>query len=205
MPSFYSDRTAEYALVSKFAEILKPLGSVVPIYYAGQREDTHVAYETQQQKRFYLVAFFARRPKIDRAESQSIEGKIHKQLFNVGRRAAALGIPTFCGISLTNNIFHQMQSEPLWFDISETAYDEDMKFRCEINSPLNLEVHYGHLNPMDQSSVLSKVASGQTLDWSGVISIMKELPKFADDYQPKFMFLSQTWRYKPIYFAIQAT
>ncbi|AZE38121.1 hypothetical protein C4K06_5112 [Pseudomonas chlororaphis subsp. aureofaciens] len=203
MPSFYSDRTAEYALIPKFSEILKPLGTVVPIYFSGKREDTHVAFESLRTERFYLVAFFARRPKIDKAESRSIEGKINKGLFKVGRYASGLGIPTFCGISLTNNIFHQAQSEPLWFDISEMAYEEDVRFRCEVSGQLKLEMFDGPIYPMNQSSVLSKVTRNRTLDWEDVTFIMRELPKLADEFKPQFMFLSQAWRLKPVYFAIR--
>lgn len=36
LPSFYSEKTAEYALVPKFVELLEPLGAVAPIAFAGQ-------------------------------------------------------------------------------------------------------------------------------------------------------------------------
>ena len=204
MPSFYSERTAEYALAPKFVELLKPLGSVVPMFFSGKREDTHVAFDSLAGESFHLIAFFARRPKINRAESRCIEGKINRRLFRVARCASELGIPTFCGISLTNNIFDQVHAESLWFDISELHSEEDVRFFCEVSGELTLGRFQGQIQPANHSAILSKVSKSRILDWAEVTYIMRELPHLADDSVPSgFMFLSQTWRLRPVYFAIR--
>lgn len=204
MPSFYSERTAEYALAPKFVKLLEPLGSVVPMFFSGKREDTHVAFNSLAGESFHLVAFFARRPKINRAESRYIEGKINRRLFRVARYASELGVPTFCGISLTNNIFDQVSAESLWFDISELDSGDDERFTCEVSGELSLDRFHGQIEPSSHAAILSRVSSSRILDWAEVTYIMRELPKLADDSVPSgFMFFSQTWRLRPVYFAIR--
>jgi hypothetical protein len=204
MPSFYSERTAEYILIPKFSQVLTPLGSVIPIFFSGNREDTRVAFESLCTDRFHLVAFFARRPKIDSARSRSIEGKINKALFRVGRCAQELGISTFSGISLTNNIFEQEKAEALWFDISGLDHEEDIRFLCEVNESLELDRFDGRIQPKNHAAVLSKVSSSVALDWAEVTHIMRELPKLSDQSLPgQYRFFSQVWRMRPVFFAIR--
>ncbi|MCM2380934.1 hypothetical protein [Pseudomonas marginalis] len=204
MPSFYSERTAEYILIPKFSKVLKPLGSVIPMFFSGNREDTRVAFESLCTDRFHLVAFFARRPKIDRARSRSIEAKINKALFQVGRCAQELGISTFCGVSLTNNIFDQEVAEALWFDISGLGHEEDVRFFCEVNEALELDRFDGPIQPTSYAAALSSVSNSVVLDWAGVTEIMRELPKRSDQSLPgQYKFFSQVWRLRPVFFAIR--
>ena len=204
MPSFYSERTAEYTLTPKFLTLIEPLGDAVPIYFSARREDTHVAFESLDGESFHLVAFFARRPKINAAESLIIEGKINQRLFRVAKCASELGIQTLCGISLTNNIFKQSLAESLWFDISQMKLEDDLRFICEINMELKLNKFHGKIQPTNHSTIISSIANSRVLDWAEVTSIMRELPKLADDSPPShFMFLSQTWRFRPLYFVIR--
>ncbi|MBI6910602.1 hypothetical protein [Pseudomonas palleroniana] len=204
MPSFYSERTAEYAMPPKFLTLVETLGPAVPVYFSRRREDTLVAFDSLSGESFYLVAFFARRPKIDEAESLIIEGKINKRLFRVAKCASELGIQTLCGISLTNNIFNQSLAESLWFDISQLEIEEDVRFTCEISKDLKLKKFHGQIQPTHHSTILSSIANSRVLDWAEITYIMRELPKIADDSQPgHFMFLSQTWRMRPLYFVIR--
>lgn len=204
MPSFYSERTAEYSLVPKFLDILTPLGSVVPMFFLRQREDTHVALESLDGQRFHLIAFFARRPKIDTIESQTINGKINSRLFRVAQSAAQLGVSTFCGITLTNNIFDQARAESLWFDISDLNIGDDEQFSCEVTEDLRLNNFYGQIKPSNHEAILSRISSSRILNWRELTMIMRELPQLADGTQGgSFMFLSQTWRFRPVYFAIR--
>jgi hypothetical protein len=204
LPSFYSERTAEYALTPKFLTLLEPLGQAVPIYFSGRREDTLVAFDSLFGESFHLVAFFARRPKINAPESLIIEGKINEKLFRVAKSASELGIQTICGISLANNIFSQSLAESLWFDISKLEFYEDVRFTCEITKELRLNKFHGRIKPTQHSKILSSIANSPTLDWAEVTSIMRRLPELANDSQPgQFMFLSQSWRFRPLYFVIR--
>lgn len=204
MPSFYSERTAEYSLTPKFLDLLKPLGFAVPIHFSGKREDTLVSLDSHSGESFHLVAFFARRPKIDYTGSLNIQGKINRRLFRVAKFASQFGIPTLCGISLTNNIFGQSCAEPLWFDISNSEIESDLVFSCEIHKNLTLKKYYGQMQPTSNSEIISRIANSRVLDWSEVMLIMRELPRLADDSIPsRFMFLSQVWRLRPLYFVIR--
>lgn len=204
MPSFYSERTAEYTLVPKFLKILEPLGPAVPVFFSGRREDTLIALDSLSGERFHLVSFFARRPKIDETNSLTIHGKINRRLFRVAECASRLGIQTVCGISLTNNIFDQSRAESLWFDISHMPAEQDIKFTCEVSRDLQLNSFHGHLRPATGSTIISGIANSRALDWIEITKIMRELPILADDSQSsQFMFLSQTWRMRPIYFVIR--
>lgn len=204
MPSFYSERTAEYALTPKLLTLFEPLGQAVPVYFSGRREDTLVALDSLSGESFHLVAFFARRPKINEPESLVIEGKINERLFRVAKIACEFGIQTLCGISLTNNIFSQSVAEPLWFDISQSEFHEDVRFTCEITKELTLNKFQGRIQPAKHSTILSSIANSRTFDWAEATSIMRRLPELANDSQPgQFMFLSQLWRFRPLYFAIR--
>lgn len=204
MPSFYSEKTAEYALVPQFAELLKPLGAVAPIAFSRQRESTNVACWTQGGERFRLAAFFARRPKIESVGSIQIHGKINERLFWVSSRAWQLGIPTFCGISLTNNVFDQCNAQPLWFDISENCDGADHEFSCVVNENYRLHTFSGDIKPVDPEAIRSRIRGSKILSWTEATWIMSELPGLADRSPPgSFLFLSQTWRLRPVYFAIR--
>lgn len=206
MPSFYSERTAEYALAPKFIKLLEPLGPAVPVFFAGRREDTLIAFDSLSGERFHLVAFFARRPKINEANSLTINGKINKRLFRVAECASKLGIKTVCGISLTNNIFDQSHAASLWFDISHMAAEQDIQFTCEVSRDLALESLHGDIQFATPSTLISGIANSRVMDWAEVTNIMRELPRLADDFQTRqFMFLSQTWRVRPLYFVIRRT
>jgi hypothetical protein len=204
LPSFYSERTAEYALVPKFVELLEPLGAVAPIAFAGQRENTNVACWTQDGERFRVAAFFARRPKIESVGSNQVHGKINERLFWVSSKAWELGVPTFCGISLTNNVFDQLSTQPLWFDISEHSGGADQEFSCLISESGQLDTFNGAIQPVDPEAIRSRVQGGKTMSWTEATWIMSELPGLADRTPPRgFLFLSQIWRLRPIYFAIR--
>ncbi|KPZ01422.1 hypothetical protein [Pseudomonas syringae] len=204
MPSFYSERTAEYALAPKFLKLLEPLGPAVPIFFSGRREDTLIAFDSLSGESFHLVAFFARRPKINETNSLTINGKINKRLLRVADCASKLGIKTICGISLTNNIFDQSRAESLWFDISHMAAEQDIQFACEVTRDLELKSFHGHIQPVTPSTIISSIANSRIVDWAEATNIMRELPKLADDFQPRqSIFFSQTWRMRPLYFVIR--
>lgn len=204
MPSFYSEKTAEYALVPKFAELLKPLGTVAPIAFSSQRENTNVACRAQDEGRFRLAAFFARRPKIESVGSLQVRGKINERLFWVSSQAWQLGVPTFCGVSLTNNVFNQYNAQSLWFDISENSGGCDHEFSCALKEDYQLDTFSGDVKPVDSESICSRINSGKILSWVEAVSIMSELPGLADRSPlSSFFFLSQTWRLRPVYFVIK--
>lgn len=204
MPGFYSERTAEYTLIPKFIEVLKPLGAVIPIFFTGGRENTNVSLQTLKADSFHLVAFFSRRPKIDSPGSLCVEGKINKSLFRVARCASGFGILTFCGMSLTNNIFGQPDAKSIWLDISSTDIEEDILFSVDIRNYADFPDLHRQVTSVSHSEIVSRVASSKILSWEEIVNIMTELPKQADNSIPgRFMFLSQVWRLRPVYFAIR--
>lgn len=206
LTGFYSDKTAEYALVPKFVELLAPLGIVVPIAFSGRRENTLLGLESMTGESFRLVAFFARRPKIDKVGSRRIHGTIYERFFWVSHQAALMGVPTFCGISLTNNIFDQARAQSLWFDITELPRREDQNFICDVNENLQLERFCGQIQPAERATIQARVLEGLTFDWKEATDIMATLPGIADMYpQPRFGFHSHNWRLRPVYFAIRIT
>ena len=180
------------------------MGSPIPIYFAGNRENTNIGLESLAGQSFHLAAFFARRPKIQEAGSFRIEGKINARIFRVAKFASRLGIPVFSGISLTNNIFDQATASPLWFDVSGFHDEEDFTFTCEVDETFKLRDFAGRIQPANDLDILSRICDSRSLDWEEATRIMSELPKTANyPTHNNYSLFSQTWRMKPVYIAIR--
>ncbi|GFM61633.1 hypothetical protein PSCICG_27930 [Pseudomonas cichorii] len=164
MPSFFrKDRR-----VRSRTEIHKAIGASGARsigFFSGRREDTLIAFDSLSGERFHLVAFFARRPKINEANSLTINGKINKRLFRVAECASKLGIKTVCEISLTNNIFDQSHAASLWFDISHMTAEQDIQFTCQVSRDLALESLHGYIQLATPSTLISGIANSES--WIG--------------------------------------
>ncbi|WP_298693794.1 hypothetical protein [uncultured Sulfuricurvum sp.] len=132
MSSFYSEKTAEYALVPAFLEILNSLGKVAPIYFWKTREGNQTSLSLHASDQVLVVAFFARRPKIYSSNDKIIEGKINSSLYEFSEQAAQFDIPVFCGLPITTNIFELNKPECLWFQIDPKSEKEDNIFYFDL-------------------------------------------------------------------------
>jgi hypothetical protein len=205
LPSFYTEKTAEYTLVPQFLDVLSLLGEVSAVQFWKTREGNKTSAIIHGADEVYLVPFFARRPKIDPNKPDIVFGKIHRELFKISEQAIHLGVPVFCGISITNSIFNIKNSKTLWFDLSSTNFNEDFVFSCNINNPNEIDSPDGSIQPVSSTEILDKVKNSCTkMPWTAAIEIMGELYKKPEnEFRYRMPFWANNWRFKPVYFIVK--
>ncbi|MFA6629810.1 MAG: hypothetical protein WCS55_08620 [Sulfuricurvum sp.] len=206
MPSFYSEKTAEYALVPAFLEILNSLGKVAPIYFWKTREGNQISQSLHASDQVQVVAFFARRPKIYNSNDEIIEGKINSSLYKFSEQAAQFNIPVFCGLPITTNIFELNRPECLWFHIDPKSEKKDNIFYFDLENKL-LDFPYSANKPVSLSKNEIIEIVGKTsieMSWFDAIEIMNQLYRKSDDGNRLTPWFFRNWHYKPLYFLIKA-
>jgi hypothetical protein len=206
MPSFYSEKTAEYALVPAFLEILGSLGKVAPIYFWKTREGNQTSLSLHAKDQVKVVAFFARRPKIFNSNDNIIEGKINSSLYEFSEQAAQFNIPVFCGLPITTNIFELNKPECLWFQIDPKSEKEDNIFYFDLETK-SLYFPYSENEPvsLSQKEIIEIIDNtSNEMFWSDAIEIMNKLYRKSEESSKSTYWLFRNWHYKPLYFLIKA-
>lgn len=198
--SFYSEKTAEYSLVPVFSNLLSPLGVVAPIYYWKTREGNNISNILHSKEEVYIVAFFARRPKIDPYNIDNLYMKINSTLFEFSEKAAEFSIPVFCGLPLTTNIFELNNSKCSWFYLEPNLIYEDICIWFE-----NKQCKDNKIFPLSQSEILDIVKNkSKAIPWSSAIEIINELHRQPNPHGHKpYPWWIRNWQYKPMYFIIK--
>lgn len=205
MASFYTEKTAEYALVPKFLDILASLGDVSAVQFWKTREGNKTSEAIHGDDEVFLIPFFARRPKIDPSKPDIVYGKINWELFKMSEQALVLGVPVFCGISIANSIFNINNSKTLWFDISSAKFEDDFVFSCNINEANKIYSPEGDLQPVNSAAILDRVKNScSKMPWSHAVEIMGELYKKPEnEFLYRMPFWASSWRFKPVYFIVK--
>jgi len=205
MTSFYSERTAEYTLVPAFQKILNPLGESIPIYFWKTREGNTISNTLHGDNDVYLIAFFARRPKINPNNRNIIQGKINYQLFEFSKQASKWNVPVFCGLSLTTDIFQLSQTNFLWFHIDSILEGIEPIFNIENNQVIPINDDAKWLSPLSESSIIDIVQrTSKKIPWSMAVERMTELYRQSDDEtQRHTLWFTRNWIYKPMYFLVR--
>ncbi|EBI5828653.1 hypothetical protein DVH92_26265 [Salmonella enterica] len=204
MISYCTEQTVEYALIPEFSNILDELGENTPIHYWTTREGNMTSRNVNDIENVYLVAFFARRPKIEQRKNSVLQGKINQYIFQFNALAKKYPIAVFCGIPLARNIYDLKKSDKMWFYIPENSPDEyevifnitDGKY-IHTNDPLNI------ISPITDENICNIVRhSCKTISWSEALEIMAQLNrKNSSTYIPWFL---RRWPYKPVYFLVRS-
>lgn len=130
--SFISERSAEYILIPKFHDILSIISNkLTPIYFWTTREGASLSKESFKNKPVYIIAFYARRPKMRSVDSETIEVKFNGELFERSKYLFENGIPTFSGVPLISKLDElRLGANCKWFSILPTgiSFDEYLLF-----------------------------------------------------------------------------
>lgn len=206
MRSFYSEKTAEYTVVPAFGNILETLGHVAPMFFLRTREGNKISEMIHGKDEVRVVAFFARRPKVNPSSLGVLQAKINTSLFDFAKRAYTQRIPVFCGLPLTQNVFQLRNAACLWFHIDPNYAGDEPVFNIREHEFEPLTFHYDDLHPLSKGDVLDIVKScSPKISWQNAISAMTELyrkQREDSDYYPWWL---RNWQYKPMYFVIKET
>ncbi|GLO60102.1 hypothetical protein MACH09_06100 [Vibrio sp. MACH09] len=201
MISYCTEKTTEYSLVPAFSSLLSDCGENVPIQYWKTREGNKTSSALHGSEQVYLVAFFARRPKVKITKDGLLQGKINSDIFEFNSMAKKSGVPVFCGMPLARNLFEIYNSENVWFYVPPNApdYDEVIFNLTDCNDVVI----------SDPNSVVEQVLSGNVAEivrqqcspmtWVQAVDIMTELNRKPGN---SAWFL-RSWRHKPVYFVIK--
>ena len=201
MISFYTERTAEYALVPAFSNILNTLGKVAPIFFWKTREGNRTS-EAIHDDKVRVIAFFARRPKIDTRNINFIGMRINDSLYEFSERAKSLNIPVFCGLPITTNIFELDNPDCLWFHI-DSKYRHKPTYEYVGIDIENEKYIDGSISSLTQEEIIDIVnAESVKMSWKEAVEIIGKLNENYSTLGYMSRFIRNT-HYKPVYFLIK--
>ncbi|WP_186176759.1 hypothetical protein [Vibrio jasicida] len=203
MISYCTERTTEFAVFPAFSLLLSTFGENAPIQYWQTREGNNTSYALHGSEEVYLVAFFARRPKVKLGKEGLFQGKINNYIFEFHEEAKKYGVPVFCGFPVSNNLYEMNNSEKVWFYLSPNApkYFE-VVFEVTSHKKIRLYDSYDHVYSVNDNDVISILEqSCNPMSWSRASEIMTELNRKPSASGPWF---TRGWQYKPVYFVVKS-
>jgi hypothetical protein len=134
MPSIFTERTAEYAILPPLISYLRQrFGGAVPMYFWATREGSNAAQERHANQRFRVLVVFARRPKL--LDGQNVFGKINRELFEFADRAVVHGIPSVAAFPVVKDLFELGRNfETRWFPMAGQLH-QDTRFKVHLSRP----------------------------------------------------------------------
>lgn len=134
--SFISEHSVEYVLVPKLVTIMaRQFSKVIPLYFLSYREGSTISRKCNPYKTVRILNMFARRPKIDDPEQQSIEIKLNKSLFEVAQISKPMGVPTFAGVPLISSMMNfSLDANCIWFKLS--GFNDDVCYEVSLDGEI---------------------------------------------------------------------
>jgi hypothetical protein len=132
MSSFANERTIEYSLVPILRNALSlEFRRVIPLFPWIAREGSKTAANQHALWQGRVLAFFARRPKVD--EPGYIRSRINSELYSFAHYAFDLGIPTIAGLPLVDSLYSlDPDSKVLWLLLNRQK-DSDFDFKVSLH------------------------------------------------------------------------
>ncbi|PSU69845.1 hypothetical protein C9J22_13280 [Photobacterium phosphoreum] len=201
MISYCTEKTTEFSLIPAFSSLLNELGENTPIQYWKTREGNNTSCALHNSELVYLVAFFARRPKVKVNNEGFFQGKINPYIFEFNNIAKKFRIPVFCGMPLAHNLFSMYHSEKIWFHVPPNAPEyNEVIFNLTSCSDVEINDPYSVVEQVRDENVAQVIRQQcSPMSWNQAIDIMFELNRKPGN-GPWF---TRSWQYKPIYFIIK--
>lgn len=199
MISFCSEKTTEFSLIPAFSSLLNELGDNAPIQYWKTREGNKTSNALHGTESVYLLAFFSRRPKVKIDKKCLVQGKINSYVFEFNDLAKKHGIPVFCGMPISQNLFDMNNAEKVWLHVSPNApeYNEVI---FNLTNCADIDIQDNTIEQVRSEDVANLVRAQCTpMNWSQAVDIMSELNRRPGNGY----WFTRTWNYKPIYFIIK--
>ncbi|MBN2239008.1 MAG: hypothetical protein JW712_04485 [Dehalococcoidales bacterium] len=131
--SFFSEHTAEFALVPKLTSIFKAkYNYVTPIYPWMMREGNSLSRIIHNEDMISIIGLYPRRIKLNNFKDSNAIIKINREIILGAKTAFDLGIPMIAGCPLVRN-FWELGDNPvcLWIDLNQCfcrgATDRDIE------------------------------------------------------------------------------
>ena len=202
MSSFFTERTAEYAILPPLLSYLRQrFGAAVPMYFWATREGNGVAQELHASQRIRVLVVFARRPKV--LDGQHMLGKINQELFEFADRALVHGFPSIAAFPVVRDLFELGGAfQTYWFPLTGLPH-QDALFKVNILKP---EIEPEHLDgcqlPLWQLEDLGDaVAAATALIWRDAMRAIRDI-RHAHRVVPGIGFLGGGGSYMPVYILV---
>ncbi|MBY8070897.1 hypothetical protein KW492_21875 [Vibrio fluvialis] len=201
MISYCSEKTTEFSLVPAFSSLLYELGENVPIQYWKTREGNKTSDVIHGSESVYLVALFARRPKVKIGSNRVVQGKVNSYVFEFNNLAKKYEVPVFCGMPIAQNLFDMHRSEKVWFHISPNAQKhQEVIFNLTNGGNVDINSVEHGIEQVRHENIVGVIRERcPPMTWSQAIDIMSELNRKPGGG----LWFTRTWYYKPIYFIIK--
>jgi len=203
MISFFSERTAEYALVPKLQKQLEiAYGAAYPIYYWKTREGNSVSSRIHGGNSVKVLAMFARRPK-SYGEGSLVFGKINARLAEFANAARSLGIPTIAGFPAVDSIGGLYTNPTIFWLPIEMSDGDDCHFQVDLSvtDPVPINSDGSVIQTLTFDEII-RIVERQSLIHSWDIAMKHISMLRAERFQPDWHWFSWFSGYKPVYFLI---
>lgn len=179
MSSFFTERTAEYAILPPLLSYLRQrFGAAVPMYFWATREGNGVAQELHASKRFRVLVVFARRPKA--LDGQHMLGKINQELFQFADRALVHGLPSIAAFPVVRDLFELGGAfQTYWFPLTGLPH-QDALFKVNLGDA---------------------VAAATVLIWRDAMRAIRDI-RHAHRVVPSVGFFGGGGSYMPVYILV---
>lgn len=204
MTSFFSERTAEYALVPALHEYLQLRYSAVsPIFFWKTREGNSYAEELHENCRVKILAMFARRPKFF-GPKNLVFGKVNSELVAYAKAAMAVGIPTIAGFPAVQSVFDLHHHPPIyWLDLT-SSIEGELCFTVDLSAdfPTPNDEDGNPVSTITLADIANLIDdSANVLPWKEAMKRISKLRATQHQVESYFHF---AWfgGYKPVYFLV---
>lgn len=192
MSSFYSERTIEYILVPKLCNLIhKYKKNVVPLFFRQLREGTNLSSTLFGNKKFQIIAMFARRGKLSDPNGH-LYIKINYSVIKMFENLNSIGIPVIFGASNAKSLIELSKSDVNWISIDKVAY------RDSEDVYLYLDDKEFYIN---ENVIIELIDKSRTFEFEELCFHLNELRK-NEKHESKRPWFSRTWVYEPVYFII---
>ncbi|MGN7875946.1 hypothetical protein ACTJKJ_20500 [Roseateles sp. 22389] len=199
MSSFFTERTAEYAILPPLLAYLRQrFGAAVPMYFWATREGNSVAQERHSGRRFRVLVVFARRPKV--LDGHHMLGKINRELFEFADRAGKHRIPSVAAFPAVSDLFELGRDfQTYWFPLAGLPH-QDAVFKVSLSRPdLRPEPLDGfRLEPWELEDVGDAVEVAPVLTWRDAVCAIRDV-RHAHRIVPDMGFIGGGSSYMPVY------
>jgi len=204
MTSFFSERTAEYALVPMLHEYLRSrYSNVSPIFFWKTREENSSAEKLHDSYWVKILAMFAKRPKVFGLQNV-VRGKVNAELITYAKTAMRVGIPTILGFPAVQSVFDLYKKPHMYWLNLNSLMDGDFYFT--VNLAKDIPIPVDENNKVVPTVTLTEIAdlidvNSDTLRWSDAMVHLSELRAIQHKTEISSPF---AWfgGYKPVYFLI---
>jgi len=176
--SFISEHSAEYILVPKLVDMMEHYFSkVIPVYFWSTREGSAIARACRPLEKVRIIRVFARRPKINVPNQESIEVKFNQSLFENTDLTTSLGIPTFAGVPLASSILDlSFNTECAWFELKEPEKDIVYELSLDAKIIKKSSISSSIEGPIDEIQLIDKIATKSCpMEWHKALDNLRIL------------------------------